>query len=137
MRLQASPNQGAAQQFVAALCLATDAEGDVVRIRGNVVGDRYQVTKVNIDSIPTLPGIGIIIQKTTSTECVVQTYGIVRDVYTGLTFHKRLFVGTTGRLIEGPPPRPTGGFRGVQAMGVVLSATELLLDVESPIILRA
>ena len=137
MRLQASPNQGAAQQFVAALCLATDAVGYAVRINGSKVGDRYSTTKVNIDSIPTFPGIGIIIQKTSSTECVVQTGGIVRDVYTGLTPHKRLFIGPTGQLIEGPPARPTSGFRGVQPMGVVLSATELLLDVESPIILRA
>jgi hypothetical protein len=137
MRLQTTPIGSATRSILEANCLATDTVGDAVRITGDTVSGKYQVTKVNIDVIPTMPAIGIIIRKTSTTACEVQVSGVVRDVYTGLTFHKRLFIDTTGKLIEGPPARPTTGFRAVQVMGVVLDATALLLDVESPIILRA
>lgn len=139
MRLQTTPIGSATRSILEANCQATDAVGNAVRITGDIVGDKYQVTKVNIDSIPTMPAIGIIIDKPspTSTSCIVQVSGVVRNIYTGMTYHKRLFIDTNGKLIEGPPARPTTGFRAAQVMGVVLDADALLLNVESPIILRA
>lgn len=136
MRLHASSNQGAAQQLIAALCLATDAVGDVVYISGSKIGDYYQVTKVNIDALTTMPGLGVIIGKNAPTQCQVQTAGIVSGVYTGLTPNKCLFVDDTGRLSETVTPhKPTPGQRVLLMMGQVLSASDLLLDVKSPIIL--
>jgi hypothetical protein len=135
MRLQASPTS-AADQYLAAYCYATDAVGDVVYVMGNKVGEKYQVTKVDIDDIATMPSVGVIIEKPDASECVVQVAGVIRGVYTGLTPHKMMFVGTDSRLTETPTPRkPTSGERAHQNMGYVLSNSELLLRVQQPIIL--
>jgi hypothetical protein len=138
MRLQAPTSGvvGASSKFLA-FCFATDAIGDAVYIMGNKVGDRYQVTKVDIDDPAKWKSIGIIVYKSSASECVVQCGGLVYGVYTGLTPDAWLFVDTNSRLIEGPPARPTAGLRATQNMGVVLSTTDLLLHVKSPIILRA
>lgn len=136
MRLQTTPiGSTASQPIYKALCETTDAVGDVIRITGDKVGDRYQVTRVDIDTLPTLPAIGIIIQKTAPTECLIQTAGVVSNIYTGLTPHLTLFVGTDGRLTHTVTPHPSTGQRAHQIMGVALGTTDLLLDVKSPIIL--
>jgi hypothetical protein len=135
MRLQASSNQGAATQGLAAFCLATDAVGDTVYIADAKVGDFYQVAKADIDDLAKMPGFGIIIHKSTSTQCIVQTSGIVRNVYTGLTPGKPLFIGTDGRLTETVTTHNPTGPRVLQVMGLALGASDLLLNVESPIIL--
>ena len=136
MRLQTTPiGSAAVQTLLKALCTITDAVGDAIRISGNKIGDRYQVTRVDIDALPTLPAIGIIIQKTSDTECLIQVAGIVSGVYTGLTPHQTLFIGTDGRLTHTVTPHPGTGQRAHQIMGVALATTELLLDVKSPIIL--
>lgn len=137
MRLQAPPVSGATQQAIAAYCLATDVVGDVVYIVGPKIGNRYQVSRVDIDNPVKWLGIGIVIYKSGTTICVVQTNGLVQNVYTGLTPNANLFVDTNGRLREGPPGRPGSGRRTVQPMGRVLASADLLLSVESPIILRA
>lgn len=136
MRLHASSNQGAGQDVLPALCLATDAIGDVVYISGSKVGDYFQVTKVDIDTPTTMPSPGVIIRKDSPTQCEVQVSGIVSGVYTGMTPNKCLFVDTNARLTETVTPhRPTPGQRILLIMGQVLSATDLLIDVKSPIIL--
>jgi hypothetical protein len=136
MRLQASSNQGTASQGVPAFCLVTDAVKDVVHISGPKIGEYYQVTKVDIDDLGTMPGFGIIIRKLSDTICIVQTSGVVSSVYAGLTPSKPLFVGTDARLTDVVTPhKPTPGSRVLQIMGLALSASDLLLNVESPIIL--
>jgi hypothetical protein len=136
MRLQTAPTSPTAQTLFLAFCFSTDAVGDAVYIMGDRVGERYQVTKVDIDNITHVPAIGVIIFKTSSTECVVQTQGILQGVYTGLTPQKPLFIGTDSRLTEiVTPHKPTPGRRALQIMGQGIASTELLLDVKSPIIL--
>lgn len=137
MRLQAVPSNSTAQQFLAASCYATDAVGDAVYIAGVKVGDRYTVTKTDIDNILTVPVIGVITRKTTNTLCEVQTAGIVRGVYTGLTPQKVLFVGTDSRLTHNTTPRPSSGRRALQIVGQALSTSELFLNIRSPILLVA
>jgi hypothetical protein len=117
------------------LCAATDAVGDVVRFSGDKVGNRYQVTKVNIDSLATMPAIGVILRKTSATECEVQTSGALKGVYSGLTPNLTLFIGTDSRLTHTVTPQPTTGPRAHQIMGVASATTEVLLGVKSPIIL--
>lgn len=135
MRLQALPTGNVEQQLLA-YCFSTDAVGDVVYIMGNKVGQHYQVTKVNIDDIATMPAIGIIIQKINAAECVVQQVGIVHNVYAGMVPNKPLFIDTNSRLTETRTPnKPTAGRRALQVMGQALSTSDILLSVKSPIIL--
>ena len=135
MRLHAH-SVGDAALPLQAYCYSTDAVGDAVYIMGDKVGARYQVTKVNIDVLTTIPSIGIITLKISATECVVQTGGIVHDVYTGLTPQAPLFIGTDSRLTEvRTPNKPTAGRRALQIIGQALSSTDLLLTIRSPIIL--
>jgi hypothetical protein len=135
MRLQPSSASGAAQQVIPAFCFAADAVGDVVYIMGNKVGDHYQVTRVNINNILTVPAIGLILSKDSSTQCLVQLDGIVRGLYTGLTAQKPLFINTSGRLTHAVPSYPTSGRRALQMMGQAIASDELFLNVKSPIIL--
>jgi hypothetical protein len=135
MRLQALPTNNADQQLFAAYCYSTDAVGDVVYIMGNKVGDRYQVTKVDIDDILTVPAVGIITRKTAPTDCEVQIGGILRGLYSGLTPQKVLFIGLDSRLTHITTPHPGSGRRALQIMGQALSTSELFLSAQSPIIL--
>lgn len=136
MRLQATAVGGATQQVIPAFCFSTDAVGDVVYIMGNKVGSHYQVSRVDIDDITHMPAIGVLIKKDDASTCYVQTGGIVRDLYTGLTPNKPLFVGTNGRLTETVPGhKPSSGRRAIQVIAQALSSSELLLTVKSPILL--
>lgn len=136
MRLQTTPIGAITRSVFEAFCFSTDTVGDVVYIMGDKVGDKYQVTKVDIDNITTMPAIGIITRKITAGECEVQTGGLVQTIYTGLVPNKVLFVGTDSRLtINVPSHKPTPGRRAVQVMGQVLSSSDFFLHVRSPIIL--
>lgn len=138
MLLQA-PSGFGVSDTIPALCQASDAVGDAVYISGPKVGERYQVTRIDIDDVvpERIHSVGIITIKESSTECIIQTGNLVRDIYTGLTPGATLFIGTNGRLREGPPARPSTNVRSAQRMGQVFSADTLLLQIESPIILRA
>lgn len=135
MRLQTAPLSSSGDQLLEAFCFASDVVGRAVYIMGNKVGDKYQVTTVDIDNIITVPAIGIILEKLTSTTCIVQTGGIIRDIYTGLTPQKPLFIGTDGMLTHTVASYPLTGRRAHQMMGQALATTELFLHVKSPIIL--
>lgn len=133
MRLQ-TPPLALTDQYILAYCLPTDAVGDVVYITGDKIGERYQTTKIDIDDISTVPGIGIIVQKTAATECVVQVSGILRDVYVGLTPNKPLFAGLDARLTETPPSAPGSGRRAIQIIGQAIASSDLLIQPKPPII---
>jgi hypothetical protein len=135
MRLQTAPLSSSGDQLLEAFCFAADAVGHAVYLTGNKVGDKYQITRVDIDDITTMPSIGIILEKLSATTCIVQTGGIIRDIYTGLTPQKPLFVGANSMLTHVAPAYPTAGRRAQQMMGQALATTELFLHVKSPIIL--
>lgn len=108
-----------------AACLATDSVGDCVKITGVKSGSLYQVEKIDIDS-DTVPAIGIIESKSTSTQCVVRVLGILEGVYTGLVAGTSYLVDTDSQLtptIADPP----SGVRYIQVMGVAVSDDEFLV----------
>lgn len=107
-------------------CLTTDDIGAMVYIRDAAVGEMYKVEAVDPDDLSKMPAVAMIIQKITSTSCVIQFYGEVADVYTGLTPGSRYFVGdATGALSEGAP---TGSGKIIQSVGVALSSNVLIMD---------
>jgi hypothetical protein len=136
MRLQASSINGSAKQVLPALCLVTDNVGDAIYVHGPRIGTYFQVTRLNIDDMVSVPSLGIIIQKIDTTHCLVQLRGLVSGIYTGLTPNQQLFVDTTGRLTHLIPPAPTPsiGKRCIQTMGYALDVAVFYLDPKSPII---
>jgi hypothetical protein len=105
-------------------CLATDAVGDAVYVTGTKVASRTQVTKVNITSSSSMPAIGVILSKSTATECDVQWVGEVAGVYAGLTPGKPYFVDVDATPTSTPPT--PGADHYVQKLGVA-TATDVLL----------
>jgi hypothetical protein len=135
MKLHAAPvGAVSGDEFLSAFCFSTDAVGDAVYIMGDKVGDTFQVTKVDINNIATVPAIGIILLKESSTSCIVQTAGIMVGIYTGRTPHKPQFIGLDAKLYETPPAEPTSGRRAVQIVAQALSTSDLLIHPKSPII---
>ena len=120
--------------FIPAFCFSTDAVGDFVYIMGNKVGVNYQVTKVDIDTTSKMPAVGVIISKSSPTDCVVQVAGVVRGLYSGLVYNKRQFIGSDSRPATAFV-RPLSNFRLVQVLGIAISSDEILLRFETPTVI--
>lgn len=112
-----------------AVCDVTDAVGNLVYINGPPVGGLFNVTTADPANPPKMPAVGAILQKTSPTQCVIQLYSVVRDVYVGLTPGGVYVVGTDGRpAADGDPNYPVGGgTTQFQQIGVAASATEMIL----------
>lgn len=116
-------------------CTAVDLVGHCVEITGPVVLGRLQVAKMN-PVLALKQAVGIIIDKQSVSECIVQLFGSVVGVYPTLVSGARYFVGTDSKLTI-VPPSPLGGPGSkmfVQMMGVALDAGEFLLDPHAPIV---
>lgn len=137
MQLQSSSSTSAhlGNQVFLAQCQASDAVGDAVYVAGPASGTRFTVSKVDIDDAGKMPAIGVIIQKSSDTECVVQFQGIVRNIYEAMIPQKPLFIGTDSRPSYNIPPRPLSGRRFVQHIAHALSETTVLISVRNPLIL--
>lgn len=107
-------------------CLATDIVGDCVKITGSRVSGRLQVTKIDITSDS--KACGIIISKSTSTDCIVQLHGSMSGIYTSLTPDKSYMIDTAARLTDVVPIPPVAGYAYVQHMGHALSSDEFFVD---------
>jgi len=72
--------------------------------------------------------VGVIIEKMTSTTCVVQFGGKVEGVYSGLNPGELLFVGDGGGL-DDEMPTPSGGDpRYVQSVGASIASDVFRLE---------
>lgn len=107
-----------------ATCLASDDVGHAVRITGDRVGGLYQVTRADIDAAASheARSAGLIVSKTDSTTCVVQTSGILVGIFSGLTPGRLLFVGTDATLSTTPPSRPSSGRRTIQPLAYAVAS---------------
>lgn len=117
-------------------CLTTDAVGDIVRITGAKVGNRFQVAKVDISVAGDPPASAIIIKKPVpaGTDCVVQFDGPMRGTYTGLIPHSVYVVGTDGRLARTGDANFPGATDPVQQVGEATSSDELLISFQESVI---
>jgi len=122
------PSAGDATVTFSAICLSSDTIGDVVYISADKSGSFYEVAKVDIFTTTKMPAIGIIIQKLTSTTCIVLSIGEVVGLYTGLTPNSTLFADLLSRLSESAPSAPLTGIALVQAMARSLSSDTILVN---------
>jgi hypothetical protein len=109
-------------------CLATDALGDVVRIRAAKVANRFQVEKVDISTVGSPPAVAVVVRKYTATDCIVQFHGPLRAIYGALTPGRAYLVGTDSTpATVGDANYPVAGSDYFQQMGVSTSTDELLI----------
>jgi hypothetical protein len=136
--LTVSRAQGLFQRktFVAK-CQLTDVVGNCVYISGPAIGDTYQVTTAEPrDGATKMPAMGVIIEKTAPTDCVVQVGGEMKGVAGGLTPGKVVFVAVNGTLTHVIPTALVGQLAYIQSMGVAVSGDVVLVDPNFAIIKR-
>lgn len=110
-----------------AQCLATDSVGDCVFANAEAVGGVYQMTKVDPNDPDKMPAAGIIISKSSDTDCIIQVSGLVEGVYGGMDIRKTLYVDVDGGLTQVLPPLTPGDRMFVQAMGMAVDDNALVL----------
>lgn len=117
------------QKFFAT-CDIADSVGNVVYISNNITisDNTYTVAKVDISNYNKVPGIGIIVAKSSATKCIVQTEGEAVGIYTGLTAGRVYFIGVDSNPTLVPPAPPISGFIYLQAIGTALDSNVLELD---------
>jgi len=118
-------------------CLLTDQVGDAVYIRGAANGF-YKVAKADVLLNTKMPAIGVIIRKWDYTQALVQTFGEVKGLYSGLAPGRRYFVGEDGRpalpeSFAGPGP---GEKQRIQTLGVSLDVGVLLVEPSRDMVVR-
>jgi len=110
-------------------CLATDVVGDVVRIRAAKTGNRFEVEKVDISTIGSPPGVGVVVKKYAATDCIVHFHGPLKNTYAGLTPGRAYLIGSDSTPAKaGDANYPVAGFDYFQQMGVSTSDDELLVS---------
>lgn len=115
--------------LVYANCLLSDAVGNCVYITSDRSGGLYQVTTVDIEILVPNPAVGIIIEKTTDTDCVVQLHGILDGLFSGMTPNKVQWVDFSGSLTESlPSANLSPGYVWTQSMGQAIADDVLMLN---------
>ena len=108
-------------------CLAADAVGDLICIRGNRINGKWRVQRADPYDLARMPAVGVLLSKTTPTVGVALLLGAAQ--LWGNLFHPGAvcFVGADGRPRHGPPPVGPGGWALVQAIGTAAAEDTLLL----------
>jgi len=107
--------------------MLTDQVGDAVYIRGQANG-YYKVARADVGLYSKMPAIGILIQKWGFTDALVQLWGEIKNIYTGLSPGRTYFIDSAGRPTLVPPdPATTGGRAYLQVIGVALDVGVLLV----------
>jgi hypothetical protein len=107
-------------------CTAAESVGDFVCIVDDPPNGYDVVAKADPADVDKMPAVGVIISKSTPTECLVQWYGETPDIFTGLASGKEYFVGSDSRIAT-LPPTPTTVPLFTQFMGVATAPTRFYL----------
>ena len=108
-------------------CLSSDSVEDVVYVTGDDVSGRIQVSKVDIDDGAKMPGIGVIVSKSSSTECKVRVGGELVMIGTPFSPGNIVFASLSATLDTSAPSRPGSGTRLIQRMGIALADNKLVI----------
>ena len=133
MRLTPTSTAGV-PDVIRAFCYSTDAVGDCVYVMGDRVVRTYQVTKVDVDDIDIKKAVavGVIISKSSPTDCVVQKEGPLDNTFFGMTPGATLFVGHDSRPTETPAPPTFGLKRVLQPIGHAIASDVLWIAPGQP-----
>lgn len=107
--------------------MLTDQVGDAVYVRAQANGV-YKVARCDPKNAAKMPAIGIIIAKWGFTDCLVQIWGEVRGLFSGLLPRRMYSVSADGKpTFPCDNPDPGGTFLH-QNLGVALDVGVLLLN---------
>lgn len=107
-------------KFISVTCLETDTVGNPVYVTANPVGDVWSVATADSSDEDKVPAVGVLVEKATTTTGIVQLWGLVKDVYTGLQVGRPYYVGTSGLVLSAPA-------KNAQKVGVAQADNALLL----------
>lgn len=105
-------------------CTAAESVGDFVCISDDPPNGYDIVAKADPSDFNKMPAVGVIINKTSPTKCLVQWYGETPDIFTGLASGEYYFVGSDSKVSD-VPPAPTVTPLFSQWMGVATAPTRL------------
>ncbi len=93
-----------ASKIISATCLAGDTVGSPVYVSANPTGDIWAVSSADPANPAQMPAVGILISKPspTATTCVVQLWGLVTGIYSGLTVGRAYYVVAGGVSLSAP-----------------------------------
>ncbi len=108
-----------------AACPAATAVGDPVFALGTTIGVDPDVDNVDPTDRDKMPAIGVVVSKSSSVVCTVRFAGVTSAIFSGLS---QGFVFATASGITQTVPSAKGDFQ--QVIGVALSATKILVNIE-------
>ena len=125
------------QKSIPAKCLSTDVVGKCVYISGPDISGVYQVSTADpLDGATKMPAFGIIISKSSATECQVQVSGELKGIFSSLTPGRVVFVAVGGSITQAIPTPPLSQLAYIQSMGVALTSNVVLVMPDFSIIKR-
>lgn len=130
----ADDSQFAKGRYFRANCQPADALNNCVRITGITLGTP-DVTTVDVFDKTKMPAVGIIVEKTTTTDCLVQVVGLV-ETLSGVIIGKRYFIDGAGFPTASMPTPSLGGIACVQTLGVGYDSDILLLEPNYNLMIR-
>lgn len=133
----ADEGQMALGRYFQADCLSSDAVGTFVYPAGLAVAGVPQVTKVDLLTMGKFPAIGMIVEKSSATRCLVQARGEVEVSPAVLIPGHSYFIGLDGLLSDGPPVPGSGTRAAIQCVALAFDVGRLLLNVHPTVFLRS
>ncbi len=125
-------SSGDVQKTQEVACLTTDSVGDLMCIRDVMTAtNRWRVQAADCTDITKMPAVGVLISKTTPTTGIMQLFGDVTGLFSGLDVTKKYFVGPAGTLVTPAPFPGVGSKVHVQRFGFSVSSTVLWLTGEN------
>ena len=121
--------QMALGRYFQADCQATDDVGVFVYVTGPAVSGVPQVTKADIQTPGKFPAVGIIVEKSSSTRCLVQVRGEIEVSPAALVPGQPYFVGLDSVITNIPPDPAPGIVAAIQSIGTAIDTGRLLLNV--------
>lgn len=107
-------------------CTAAESVGDFVCIVDDPPNGVDYVGKADPADFGKMPAVGVIISKSSPTDCLVQWLGETPNIFTGLSSGEVYFVGEDSKIAD-VPPIPTTVPLFAQYMGVATAPTRLYL----------
>jgi len=122
--------------LVDADCDASNAVGDCVYPTGTRVSGKLQVALADPRDATKSPAFGVIVEKLTSTTCVVRTRGELDGVYSGLSIGAMVWLDLNGLLTQNNATivALSGGEVIVQSMGIATDVDLVQLRPEMPMV---
>lgn len=133
----ADESQMALGRYFQADCQTSDTIGMFVYVTGAAVLGIPQVTKVDIQTYGMYPAVGIIVEKSTTTRCLVQVFGELEVSPALLVPGRQYFVGLDSVITNIPPAPSPGTMAAIQAIGTAIDTGRILLNVHPQLFLRS